>query len=132
VPHGHEFVRQIGNDPLAAAVKFGGNRFHQRRDLGNLHFGSGSQCRTPRPQWVIAGLAKGLHPRAAASQLTPDGCELEWEAGKTSEVDLGISSQGSTFAGGWISPVTMSRSGHEGCLPEDSPRYPLRFQACLR
>jgi hypothetical protein len=35
--------------------------------------------------WVIAGLAKGLHPRAAASQLTPDdrgGPELEWEASK--------------------------------------------------
>ena len=33
----HEFIGQIGDDALGAAVELGGNCFHQRRDLRYPH-----------------------------------------------------------------------------------------------
>ena len=33
----HKFLSQPGDDPLGAAVEFGGNRLHQRSYLRNLH-----------------------------------------------------------------------------------------------
>jgi hypothetical protein len=73
----------------------------------------------PRQQWVIAGFGKGLHPPAAASQLS----QYDGRLAKLSAVDPGISSPDSTFADGWIAPATLPSSGHEGCLPDHSPRY---------
>ena len=41
VTHGDERVRQIRDDALGAAIEFGRNGFHQRRDLSNPHRPSG-------------------------------------------------------------------------------------------
>src|SRR5579862_304653 len=35
---GHEFFSQVGDDPLSATIKPGGNALHKRRDLRDFHY----------------------------------------------------------------------------------------------
>ena len=49
----HEFFGQVGDDPLGAAIKPGGNAFHKRRDLRDFHYytcARPSEMNPPRPR----------------------------------------------------------------------------------
>ena len=50
----HQFLGQVGDDPLGAAVKPWGNAFDQRRDLRDFHYCS-SFDKTPEPMPALAG-----------------------------------------------------------------------------